>query len=119
VALKYDQEISLQLNFASVVKPNTVKMLMALLSCLEVLRTFDFLVQMRTTKSPLPIDAIEPLAAPHTMTLKEQSEVDSYPYIQIISALLYVALCIQNWRYHTQLELYRDTTRPELMHHAS
>jgi hypothetical protein len=60
--------------------------------CLEVLKTFEFLVQGRTSNSLLPIDAIEKLTAPHTMTPKEQAKVDSYPYRQIIGALLYVAM---------------------------
>jgi hypothetical protein len=60
--------------------------------CKEVLTTFDFLVQGKTSKSPLPIDAIKQLAAPYTMTPKEQAKVDSYPYRQIIGALLYVTM---------------------------
>jgi hypothetical protein len=57
-----------------------------------MLKTFDFLVQGRIAKSPLPIDAIKQLAAPHTMTPKEKENVDAYPYRQIIGALLHVAM---------------------------
>ena len=60
--------------------------------CREVLKKFDFLVRDKVTKSPLPSDALEQLAQAHEMTPSEQSDVNSYPYRQIIGALLYVAM---------------------------
>ena len=60
--------------------------------CREVLKKFDFLVRDKVTKSPLPSDALEQLAQASEMTPSEQSDVDSYPYRQIIGALLYVAM---------------------------
>jgi hypothetical protein len=60
--------------------------------CREVLKKFDFLVRDKVTKSPLPSDALEQLAQVQEMTPSEKSDVNSYPYRQIIGALLYVAM---------------------------
>ena len=56
------------------------------------MKKLDFLVRDKVTKSPLPSDALEQLAQDHEKTPSEQSDVSSYPYRQIIGALLYVAM---------------------------
>jgi hypothetical protein len=60
--------------------------------CRDVVDSFDFLVQGKTAKTPLPSDAIEQLAEFYEPTDDEQAEVNRYPYRQIIGSLLYLAM---------------------------
>ena len=60
--------------------------------CREILETFNFLVKGKTSKTPLPIDAIEKLAAGIDITAEHDTEVASYPYRQVVGSLLYLAM---------------------------
>ena len=59
--------------------------------CRSILEHFQFLVQNKSTKTPLPSDALEQLAS-EDYTATESEEVKSYPYRQVIGALLYLAM---------------------------
>jgi hypothetical protein len=60
--------------------------------CQEVMETFGFLVKGKTTKTPLPTDALEQLAAGMEETADTDPDVRSYPYRQVIGSLLYLAM---------------------------
>ena len=60
--------------------------------CREVLDTFKFLVRGKTSKTPLPTDALEQLAAGLDVTEDKDEDVRSYPYRQVVGALLYLAM---------------------------
>jgi hypothetical protein len=58
--------------------------------CKEVLETFKYLVKGKTSKTPLPADVLEQLAA--GVDLTEDESVREYPYRQVIGALLYMSM---------------------------
>ena len=60
--------------------------------CQEVLNNFDFLVEGKSAKTPLPADAVSQLSEQEHPTVAEAKEVATYPYRQIVGSLLYLAM---------------------------